>query len=268
MNKKVLVASLGTLTLVVNLMLPSLSSAQLTDTQGAEQEIGCQTGVDATFAITTTPEDVVFTDLVAGATAQSTFDASTAADTALPVDHAIIITDSRSGNNENCPDTLKGFTVNADITTSMTGTTYTLSDGNFRIITSNEFVPGLDWICADGEDVCYGSAETTVAPFGNIFDVVASQLYDDPDKEQDVHWNEFRTADIYTEQVAVGGTEDNPNGAARTNTLDNPVLLMESHTSHESTIGTGVVLYGNIPTAEQKDDLYTGVITYTLASQN
>lgn len=263
MKKQNVVATLGTLALVANLLLPGMAFGQVdTGDQDASQTINCPAA--RTFNFASVPTDVTFDNLTALPTAQSSYDTNLNDDSTLPAaTNTLAIEDARSGGVSGCPTTDPGFEVQATITTTLTNGTTTIPDSQFRIITSNEFDANPN-ACTTGagEEVCYNAATGT----GNLHDVSAREIYDDEAFAPGTVFDKFNTPETYTELVEAGATESDPssgNNARTTNTLDQDVVLMSTNTSHNQIISTGVALYGLIP-GNQAPGTYTGVITYSL----
>ncbi|MCC7197745.1 hypothetical protein IT413_06170 [Candidatus Peregrinibacteria bacterium] len=262
MKKQNVVATLGTLALVANLLVPGMAFGQADqEVQDASQTINCPG--TRTFNFADFPDDVTFDSLTALPTAQDSYDTQLNDDEPLDSLNVLGVEDTRSGGVDGCPTTEPGFEVQATISTTLTNGVDTIDDSNFRVITSNEFDvnPG-SCTTAAGEEVCYTAATGT----GNLHNVNAAELYDDEARAVGTVFDKFNTKEAYTELVEAGATESDPssgNNLRTTNTLDNNVVLMRSVSSHNQTMYTGVAIYGNIP-GNQAPGLYTGVIQYTL----
>jgi len=260
MKKQNVVATLGTIALVANLLVPGMAFGQGTGDQTASQTINC-TG-SGTLTLQDTPDNMTFDTLTANPAAQDSFDSDTNSNSLLPDAHSLVVADSRSGGVNGCPVTTPGFTVTAEITQTLTTGSADIPDSAFSIITANETAsdPGCNVL---GEDVCYRDA----AGPGNAHDVSAPFLYDDFARDPGVTWDCFNNAVIYGGGQSVGGTECAPAGAAygSANALSAPVTIMSTATGHDTMVATGTVLYGRIP-AGQGPGVYSGRITYTLAA--
>ena len=264
MKKQNVVATLGTLALVANLLLPGMAFGQADQqNQTASQNIDCV--ANPVFNFNAFPDAVTFDNLVAGPTDQVSYDAATDNDTGLPAANMLVVQDNRSGGVDGCPTTTPGFDVLATITTSLTNGTTTIPDNSFRVITSNEFAGPADCTIGEGEEVCYGSGAGT----GNLHDVGAPELYDDFDRLPTTHFDKFNLPGAYNEVVANTGNESHPNAPGSTlrttHTLDQSVLLLHTATSHNMTVLTNVVINGTIP-GNQAPGAYTGTVQYTLQS--
>jgi hypothetical protein len=235
--------------------------------QCATQEITCTVG---TLTFNHTPIAINFDNKVASGNTQQSYDALTNDEQVLTVPNLLAIRDTRSGNNTNCPLSLKGFIVQATATNLVNenGTSPDIPKGNMNIITSNELsIP--DCIRADGEEACYGSSEDT----GNLYDVEAAVLYDDYFRIATQQYLKFNQPDPYlwAAENDPSSTAAHPQGDAAAptpllNALSGTVDLLSTLTSHNQTIFTGVAIKAEIP-AGQDPGTYTGTITYTLAAQ-
>jgi hypothetical protein len=263
MKKQNVVATLGTLALVANLLLPGMAFGQVdSGNQDASQNIDC-VGTP-TFNFLSVPTDVAFDNLTALPTDQNSYDVNLNNDASLPAaTNTLAVEDTRSGGVTGCPTTNPGFQVQATITTTLTNGSVTIPDSQFSIITSNEFDANPNsCTTAAGEEVCYSAATGT----GNLHDINAPELYDDEARAVGTVFDKFNTPEVYTELVEAGATESDPSSGDNlrtSNTLDQNVLLMTTGSSHNQTISTGVAIRGLIP-GNQAPGVYTGVITYSL----
>lgn len=266
MKKQNVVATLGTLALVANLLLPGMAFGQDTGNQDASQLIDCPG--TRIFNFTSVPTDVSFDDQVASPTATETYDAAvlpeTGVDQVLPAaTNTLAVNDTRSGGVTGCPTTEPGFQVTANISSTLTSGLNTIPDDKFQIITSNEFDTNPNSCTTpSGKEACYSAVSGT----GNLHDVDSPELYDDEARAPGTVFNAFRTKAAYTELVEAGATETDPSSSDNlrtTNTLDQNVVLMSTSTSHNQIISTGVLISGTIP-GNQAPGTYSGVITYSL----
>jgi hypothetical protein len=263
MKKQNVVATLGTLALVANLLLPGMALGQVdTGNQDASQTIDCPG--TRVFNFASVPTDVTFDSLTASPNGQNSYDTLLNNDSPLPAaTNTLAIEDARSGGVTGCPTTDPGFQVTATISTTLTSGLNTIPDNQFQIITSNEFDANPNGCTTGaGEEVCYSAATGT----GNLHDVGAAELYDDEARAPGTVFDKFNEPEAYTELVEAGATEGNPSSGdnARTsNTLDQDVVLMSTNTSHNQILSTGVAIYGLIP-GNQAPGTYAGVITYSL----
>jgi len=259
MKKQNVIAALGTVTLIANLLVPGMAFGQGTGDQTASQTINCTSS--GTLTLQDTPDNMSFDTLTASPAAQDSFDSDVTNDTSLPDAHLLGIFDTRSGRVDGCPVTTPGFTVTAQITQTLTTGSDTIPDSSFRVITSNESAAPIACTTETGNDVCYQFAPGP----GNAHDVSAPFLYDDFARDPGITFAAFRAAAIYKNAIASGDSETTPTGPAFLNTLDAPVTILSTGSGHNGNIFTSTVLYGNIP-AGQGPGVYSGRITYTLAA--
>ncbi len=227
--------------------------------QQAKQEILCPSNV--TLSLTRIPESIVLDTLTVSDKSQQSFDASLANNTIIPTDHIITVKDSRSGGVEGCPLVGKGFMIQAAITNILSNGKSEIPSEGIRIITSNE---GLSTI--DGEEASY----TAPSRPGNLHDVMASVLYDDPSRTNAIRYDQFKISAPYKFMSLEGGDAQLPDGGAGIelkNTLNKTISLLSTHTSHSDSISTGIAIMANIP-ADLSAGIYTGTITYTLMAQD
>lgn len=267
MKPKHFITSLATLVLSANFLLPGAALAALTGTQTVSQIINCTAIGGLTFEITNSPNQVNLDDVAVTPGAQDSFDALLDDDTDLDTANELIITDNRSDGFANCPTTAPGFTVTAEITTTLTDQVNlieTIPDSQFYIITSNEFaVDPAGTTFTDGEEVFYSAAED---PTGNIYDIDAPFLYDDVGRLDATVFDKFNDSDSYKFQCGAGDAADACNDAWPTaNTLDSAITIISTSTGHNGFIVTGSAVYGEVP-ANQAGGDYQGTITYTLST--
>jgi len=289
MKKHKLIATVGTLALLANILVPGLAFGQ--SDQTASQTIDCQAG--RTLSITETPGDLTgsmtFDNLTASASAQNSFDSNVLDGVAqvpyfasLNNDHDLIVDDTRSGGVGGCPVSTPGFTVTAQITSANSSLVkgfvtspgpgqLTIPATSFHIITANEFGGPLSPACFGGftavpseNEVCYQPHAGTLGTPGNLRDVNEDFLYDDVARDPDVSFDAFRTPSVYTNEIAIDDAENTPTGRNWANTLESPVTIMNTSTGHDAAFFTDTALYGRIP-AGQSPGVYTGTITYTVA---
>ena len=240
--------------------------------QCATQEITCAVG---SLSFGHTPEAVMFDPQTASGNTQQSYDSAVNDDQVLTYANVLSVDDSRSGSSTNCPLSSKGFTVQATATPlyNSNGTSTPISNANMRIITSNELNPLIICDRADGLDACYSADEGT----GNLRDIVAPVLYDDFARSLANQYAKFNQPNPYLYKAEDPNTVTNvsatyPQGDAASpvslnNALNGTIDLLTTHTSHNQTIYTGVVVKTQIP-AGQDPGTYTGTITYTLSAQN
>ena len=267
MKPKHFIASLATLVLAANFLLPGVALAALTGTQTVSQAINCSAGGGITFEITNTPNQVNLDNVVVSTSAQDALDLVLDDDVALNTANELKITDNRSDGFANCPTTAPGFTVTAEITTTLidqVNSIETIADSRFYMITSNEFAADpAGTTFTDGEEVFYSAAEDLT---GNIYDIDAPFLYDDVGRLDATVFDKFNDSDSYKFLCGAGDLEDACNDAwPSANTLDSAITIMSTSTGHNGFMVTGTAVYGDVP-ASQAGGNYQGTITYTLST--
>ena len=256
MKKQNVIAAVGTIALLANLLVPGLAFGQVgSSQQPATQVIGCPSESTHPLISFAVPAAVAFDTKTASGDAQLAFDQAVTNPAFPPQANMLVVTDMRSGGAEGCPDSslVRGFNVSAIISSHGTDGALTLGLASesplahsvipatqFRAVTTSNFdgVP-TDMLSATA-GVWYSHPADTA---GNVRDVVAAYKTT----------GDLRTIATYT-AAAGGGTASQ---------LALPLDLLNTKTSHNGMIGTAVVLSSEIP-ANQNPGTYLGTITYTL----
>jgi hypothetical protein len=258
MKKQNVIAAVGTIAILANLLVPGLAFGA-TDSQQATQYIGCPTGTQQEFSFTV-PAGVTFDTKTASGNSQVAFDHAVGtmpASELAPLANMLVVTDTRSGGAEGCPDStqgLKGFNVAAVITSPANGGVGLTSDvpvagsyimgTQFRVVTTAETVSTPSGMLSDTAGVWYSHEGSTA---GNLRNVTADYTK--------ATASDLR--DIATYTGTFGGR----------NTLDLSRDLLTTTTSHDGKIGTAVVISSQIP-GNQNPGTYVGTVTYTLAQNS
>jgi hypothetical protein len=274
MKKQNVIAAVGTIAILANLLVPGLAFGADSDSQEATQVIDCPTGTsqELTFSV---PSAVTFDSMVASGNSQQAFDASVLAGISAigGTQHLLVVTDTRSGGAENCPTSplARGFSVNAVMagTGLVNGNATIIPSSQFRIITTpavNETDLRTVTLPEAGNPLGSGTASAFAQPIvasnnvwytnpantaGNWHDVATPVMYDDGTYQNGNNATQFRAKASY-----VLGTDNklDPTG----------VTLMSTSTSHFNHMAVGVVLQSEIP-PNQESGTYTGTLIYTLS---
>ncbi len=234
MKKQNLMAAVGTVALLANLLVPGLAFGQGTQVQQGTQVITCpEDGGTAEFSLSA-PSAVTFDQITATSQDPWTFDVLVDGGADLPGANMLSVTDTRSGGADNCPLTLKGFTITAASTAlSSTGVYATTIPNTSLFIRTSSDITG----CSNAKNgVCY---ELATDLSGNTQDVAAAL---------NLTGKTFNTSGSFLADLSTSRT------------------LLSTTTSHNQTMKTGVALAVHVP-ANQNPGTYTGTVTYTLAKQ-
>ncbi len=253
MKKHQIAATVGTLALVANLLLPNLAFGQ---NQDVGQDVGCPGAGTQIFAAT--PANTTLTALTAG-TGGNTVDASIAAST-VGSDHLLAITDTTSGGANGC--TSVGGSVTASATNFVDPA---LPSGNdiqadkLRLVTTTN-------VTADAAYDALFPAATRESVDNITYSVTGSG----PGDQHDVQAPQT-VADAATAALA---TTANLNAYTLTDPAQNKfgylvaIDVLRYCSPKNSTFGSGVALALEGVPATQLADNYTSTVTYTKSPLN
>lgn len=251
MKKHNLVAAVGTLALVANLLLPSLAFGQ---NQTASQTVGCPTPGTQTFAHT--PVNTTLTPLTAGVGGNTidTVVSGAAPGASVQGDNLLAISDTTSGGANGCSSVGGSVTASATdgVDPAQPGTT--IDNAFMRLVTTPNVTADLTYgtvfgpTPVTGGDVIYNHASGP----GDDHDVTAPQTVANPATAAlgDTSLAAYRLAD----------PAQNLFGAA--------IDVLRYCTPKNSTFGTDVLLALDGVSASQPSGTYTFTITYLAAPLN
>lgn len=251
MKKHQIAATVGTLALVANLLLPNLALGQ----QDVGQDVGCPGAGTQVFAAT--PANTTLTALTAGA-GGNTVDASIAAST-VGSDHLLAITDTTSGGANGCT------SVGGSVTASATDFT-------------DPLIPSPNTISADKLRLVTTTNVTTDAAYDALFPAATRETVDNitysvtsgPGDNHDVQAPQT----VAVPATAALATTANLNAYTLTDPAQNKfgflvaIDVLRYCSPKNSTFGTGVALALEGVPATQQAGNYSSTVTYTKSPLN
>lgn len=252
---------------------PASSGGGSSENQTGNLTVNCP--LPGTLSITSVPGDVFFSDnygengvTISSMNPKNAFDNRVNDGINPPLENVLQVDDFRTRGVTGCPDNNPGFFVTVQATDLTDGNGHSVSNASLRVITSNlidtgilsgGFDTGTLQSHVTGEDLRYNQTSSGA----NAHDVTSPVLYDDAGRDDGVVNNRFRQVENYEKNCGTG--ESDCDGLPLSNTLNNPVTIMESSTSHNMSILTGVIILidQGIGT-NQFPASYSGTITYTL----